>query len=77
VAGRLRPGKPPGDVEGRVRAHLRRLIRHISRTRLAQDAELRSVATGTMLAGGDDAVREQRHDDIFGLSGTMPSRQKK
>jgi hypothetical protein len=35
VAVVLRPGKTPGGVE--VRAHLRRLVRHI-RTRCSQDA---------------------------------------
>src|SRR5665647_2159284 len=57
VAVVLRPGKTPGGVE--VRAHLRRLVRHI-RTRWHKT---RITFRGDALcsAGGDDMVREQRH----------------
>jgi hypothetical protein len=46
VAVVLRPGKTPGGVE--VRAHLRRLVRHI-RTRWHKTRITYSVVTGTML----------------------------
>ena len=62
----LRPGKTPGGIE--VRAHLRRLVRHI-RTRWPR-RELRSVAMGTMPGGGDDVVREQRYRLHLRSSGT-------
>jgi len=68
VAVVLRPGKTPGGVE--VRAHLRAWCGISGPGGTIR--ELRSVATGTMPAGGDELVREQRHRLHLRLSGTKP-----
>ncbi|MGY3287204.1 hypothetical protein ACVWWP_000271 [Bradyrhizobium sp. LM3.6] len=58
VAVVLRPGKTPGGIE--VRAHLRRLVRHI-RTRWHKTRITFPGRRSLCSAGGDDVVREQWH----------------